>query len=334
MSTDLIVILTVVIAAFVVVLIWQQRSFRKLQGNNKVDDNLKDWIESTKKEMVEMKREVTGGLDKNMASMQTQLGSTNKEINERLDRAAAFMKTIGEEVGQMRELGKSMKDLQGFLQSPKLRGNIGEQILKDLLNQVLPTTNFATQYKFQEGQVVDAIIKTQNGLIPIDSKFPMENAKRLFKTESEAEKVSAKRDFAKDVRKHINDIAKKYILPSEGTVDFAIMYVPSESVYYEVVANAQDLIDFGQTKKVFLVSPNSFYYFLQTVMLGLRGHRIQEKAQQIMETLGMIQQESSKFGEKLAVLNRHVTNAKNSMDNVSSDYGKLAGKIDNVKMLK
>jgi DNA recombination protein RmuC len=334
MSTDLIIILTVIITAFVLVLIWQQRSFRKLKSGNKVDENLKDWIESTKKEMVEMKREVTGGLDKNMASMQMQLGSTNKEINERLDRAAAFMKTIGEEVGQMRELGKSMKDLQGFLQSPKLRGNIGEQILKDLLNQVLPTTNFATQYKFQEGQVVDAIIKTQNGLIPIDSKFPMENAKRLFKTESETEKDAVKREFAKDVRKHINDIAKKYILPSEGTVDFAIMYVPSESVYYEVVANAQDLIDFGQAKKVFLVSPNSFYYFLQTVMLGLRGHRIQEKAQQIMETLGMIQQESSKFGEKLAVLNRHVTNAKNSMDNVSSDYGKLSGKIDNVKMLK
>ena len=241
--------LTVIVAAFIVVLIWQQRSFRKLQKDGQVDENLKGWIESTKQDMDEMKREVRGGLDKNTEALQSQLGASNKAINERLDRAAQFMKTIGDEVGQMRELGKSMKDLQDFLQSPKLRGNVGEQILKDLLNQVLPTANFATQYKFKEGQVVDAIIKTENGLIPIDSKFPMENAKRLFKTESEAEKTVAKREFAKDVRKHINDIAKKYILPSEGTVDFAIMYVPSEAVYYEVVANAQDLIDFGQSKR-------------------------------------------------------------------------------------
>lgn len=334
MSADLIIILVVVVAAFAVILIWLQRSFKKLQKDGQVDENLKEWIKSTKDEMVEMKKEVRGGLDKNVETLQSQLGSTNKAINERLDKAAAFMKTIGDEVGQMRELGKSMRDLQDFLQSPKLRGNIGEQILRDLLDQVLPSANFTTQYKFKEGQTVDAIIKTDNGLIPVDSKFPMENAKKLFRAESDEEGAAVKREFAKDVRKHINDIAKKYILPSEGTVDFAIMYVPSEAVYYEVVANAQDLIDFGQAKKVFLVSPNSFYYFLQAIMLGLRGKKIQEKAQQIMDTLGMIQQESVKFGEKLSVLNRHVTNAKNSMDNVSSDYGKLSGKIDNVKLLK
>ncbi|MFC1721687.1 DNA recombination protein RmuC [Patescibacteria group bacterium] len=334
MSQDLLIILIVVVAAFVVILIWQQRSFRKLQKGGQIDENLKGWIESTKSDMDEMKREVRGGLDKNTETLQSQLGASNKAINERLDKAAQFMKTIGDEVGQMRELGKSMKDLQDFLQSPKLRGNIGEQILKDLLNQVLPTTNFSTQYKFKEGQVVDAIIKTENGLIPIDSKFPMENAKKLFQAESDEAKQSLKREFAKDVRKHINDIAKKYILPSEGTVDFAIMYVPSEAVYYEVVGNSQDLIDFGQAKKVFLVSPNSFYYFLQAIMLGLKGKKIEEKAKQIMSTLGMIQQESQKFGEQLGVLNRHVTNAKNSMDNVTGEYGKLSGKIDQVKLLE
>ncbi len=334
MSTDLIIILVVVMAAFAVILIWQQRSFRKLQKGGDVDENLKGWIESTKQDMEEMKREVRGGLDKNSEVLQSQLGATNKAINERLDKAAAFMKTIGDEVGQMRELGKSMKDLQDFLQSPKLRGNVGEQILRDLLDQVLPAANFTTQYKFKEGQVVDAIIKTDNGLIPIDSKFPMENAKKLFQVETEEEKTAIRREFAKDVRKHVNDISKKYILPSEGTVDFAIMYIPSEAVYYEAVANIPELIDFGQEKKVFMVAPNSFYYFLQTVMLGLKGKKIGEKAKHIMEMLGTIQQESQKFGEQLGVLNRHVTNAKNSMDNVSGEYGKLSGKIDQVKLLE
>ena len=334
MSTDLIIILVIVMAAFAVILIWQQRSFRKLQKGGDVDENLKGWIESTKQDMEEMKREVRGGLDKNSEVLQSQLGATNKAINERLDKAAAFMKTIGDEVGQMRELGKSMKDLQDFLQSPKLRGNVGEQILRDLLDQVLPAANFTTQYKFKEGQVVDAIIKTDNGLIPIDSKFPMENAKKLFQVETEEEKTAIRREFAKDVRKHVNDISKKYILPSEGTVDFAIMYIPSEAVYYEAVANIPELIDFGQEKKVFMVAPNSFYYFLQTVMLGLKGKKIGEKAKHIMEMLGTIQQESQKFGEQLGVLNRHVTNAKNSMDNVSGEYGKLSGKIDQVKLLE
>jgi len=334
MSSDLIIILVVVMAAFAVILIWQQRSFRKLQKGGDVDENLKGWIESTKQDMEEMKREVRGGLDKNSEVLQSQLGATNKAINERLDKAAAFMKTIGDEVGQMRELGKSMKDLQDFLQSPKLRGNVGEQILRDLLDQVLPAANFTTQYKFKEGQVVDAIIKTDNGLIPIDSKFPMENAKKLFQVETEEEKTAIRREFAKDVRKHVNDISKKYILPSEGTVDFAIMYIPSEAVYYEAVANIPELIDFGQEKKVFMVAPNSFYYFLQTVMLGLKGKKIGEKAKHIMEMLGTIQQESQKFGEQLGVLNRHVTNAKNSMDNVSGEYGKLSGKIDQVKLLE
>ncbi len=334
MDNSVYIIIAVVVAVFVVMMIWQQRRFKELKDGGKVDENLKNWIEGTKKDMDTLRHEVRGGLDKNTETLQHQLGVTNQSINERLDKAAMFMKTIGHEVGQMRELGKSMKDLQDFLQSPKLRGNIGEEILKDLLNQVLPTSNFAIQYKFKEGQTVDAIIKTDNGLIPVDSKFPMENAKKLFATENEKDKAAVKNEFGKDVRKHIGDISRKYILPSEGTVDFAIMYVPSESVYYEVVTNCQEVIDYGQTKKVFLVSPNSFYYFLQAIMLGLRGKKIEEKAKQIMDTLGMIQQESVKFGESLGVLDRHLTNAKNAMEGVTSKYSKLSGKIDSVKLLK
>ncbi len=334
MDNGIYIIIAVVVAVFVVMMIWQQRRFKELKDGGRVDENLKNWIEGTKKDMDTLRHEVRGGLDKNTETMQRQLGATNQAINERLDKAALFMKTIGQEVGQMRELGKSMKDLQDFLQSPKLRGNIGEEILKDLLNQVLPTSNFSIQYKFKEGQTVDAIIKTDNGLIPVDSKFPMENARKLFQTENEKDKAAVKNEFAKDVRKHIGDISRKYILPSEGTVDFAIMYVPSESVYYEVVANCQDVIDYGQSKKVFLVSPNSFYYFLQAIMLGLRGKKIEEKAKQIMDTLGMIQHESVKFGESLGVLDRHLTNAKNAMEGVTSKYSKLSGKIDSVKLLK
>ncbi|EKD49315.1 MAG: hypothetical protein ACD_63C00183G0002 [uncultured bacterium] len=333
MDTSLYIVIAVVIAASAFVLYFQNKRFKEIEKADGASEDLKEWIKSTRSDMEELRKEVRTGLDRSSETLQQQLGSTNKAISERLDKAASFMKTIGDEVGQMRELGRNMKDLQEFLQSPKIRGNIGEQVLQDLLNQVLPTSSFATQYKFKEGQVVDAIIKTDNGLIPIDSKFPMENAKRFFKAEGDEEK-KVRKVFMKDVKKHINDISKKYILPLEGTVDFAVMYVPSESVYYEVVTNSQELIDFGQAKKVFMVSPNSFYYFLNAIMLGLRGKKIQEASKKILEMLSTIQQESEKFGDKLSVLNRHVTNAKNSMENVSSEYGKLSGKIDNVKLLE
>ena len=142
------------------------------------------------------------------------------------------------------------------------------------------------------------------------------------------------REFIRAVKKHIGDISKKYILPQEGTVDFAVMYVPSESVYYEIAANQPEIIDFAANQKVYLVSPNNFYYFLKIIMIGLEGAKLQEEGKKIWETLKAVQHDAGKFGEQLGVLSRHVTNAKNSMDGVNSEFIKLSGKIENIKLLK
>lgn len=264
--------------------------------------------------------------------LQNQVHKTNRELGERLDNAARVVQTVNTEVGKMQEIGQSMKDLQQVMKSPKLRGNLGEQIMKDLLEQILPRSGFMMQHKFKSGDTVDAVVKTKNGLIPLDSKFPMENYLAAHKADG-PEKAALMKSFNRDIKAHIDKIAKKYILPQENTVDFAIMYVPGESVYYEIITTTA-LANYGEDKKVYLVSPNTFHYFLKTVMVALEGEKIEERAKQVLTSLRAIQSDSVKLGSDLGVLNRHVTNAKNSMESVNSRYQSLGSKIDNTGQLQ
>lgn len=272
-------------------------------------------------------------LNQNIQGMQDRLDKTTEAINTRLDKAAAVIGEVSKELGGVQEIGHSMKELQDFLRSPKLRGNVGEQVLKDLLEQMIPKGNLSMQYRFKSGEAVDAIIKTKNGLIPIDSKFPMENFQKAQKAKNENDKNLFLKDFYKDVKKHVEAIAKKYILPAEGTVDFAVMYMPSEGIYYETINNVE-LYKYAGDKKILFVSPNSFYYFLKIIMQALGNEKIEEKAKEVLDSLRGIQQDARKFGDDLSVLNKHVTNAKNSMDSVNSSYTRLGSKIENTGQLQ
>lgn len=261
------------------------------------------------------------------------LGLIKQDIDEMRKRFEAGYSQMAQELGMVKEIGHQMKDFQDFLKSPKLRGNIGEQILKDLLDQVLPKNNFSLQYQFREGQIVDAIVKTKQGIIPIDSKFPMEIFRKMNQVRGE-EKERASREFVREIKKHIDDIARKYILPQEGTTDFALMYIPSEPVYYEITLNQPELLEYGYGKKIYFVSPNSFYYFLKIIMIGLEGAKIEEASKKILEGLKAIQQESVKFGEELNTLVSHIDHAKNSSDRVQSRYSRLIGRIDGLRLLE
>lgn len=272
-------------------------------------------------------------LNQNLQGMQERLDKTTETISDRLDKAAQVIGGVQKELGGVQEIGRSMKELQDFLRSPKLRGNVGEQVLKDLLEQMIPKAHFKMQHRFKSGEAVDAIIKTKNGIIPIDSKFPMENFLKAMKAKDDAEKNAAIKDFFKDIKKHVDSISKKYILPAEGTVDFAVMYMPSESVYNEVI-NDIDLYQYAGSKKILFCSPNSFYYFLKIIMQALENEKIEEKAKEVLVALRSIQQDALKFGDNLSVLNKHVTNAKNTMDTVNSGYARLGTKIEGAGQLQ
>jgi len=277
-------------------------------------------------------------LNQNMQSLQSsfqeKLDRTNQVIGERLDNAARVIGAVNRELGQMSQIGQSLQNFQEFLKSPKLRGGLGEQGLNDMLAQGFARELYSIQHKFRNGQTVDAAIKIEAGIVPVDAKFPLENFNRILNGKTEEEKNEARRKFSSDFRVHVNAIAKKYIVPDEGTVDFAMMYIPSETVYYELISNECDLHEYAIKAKVIPTSPNTFFYYLRTLMLGLQGKRISEMSRQILSTLKIIQTESRKFGDNLSVLNRHVTNAKSTMEKVDSDFSRLSGKIEQVSLLE
>ncbi len=316
------IILLVTILGFAGLFYFLNTRLARLEKKEEEDESQKmllEWLKNTR-QSIDQTKDIT---DKRLGKM-----------NDRLSDAAKVFAGVQKELGTMRETSKMMKDLQDFLQSPKLRGGVGEKVLTDTLAQTLPSDQYDTQYQFKDGAMVDAIIKTDQGLIPIDAKFPMENFKKMMQAESEDEKESWRKKFVRDVKKHIDAISKKYILPGEGTINFALMYIPSEAVYYEVAVQNEDLDEYAYQRKVTFVSPNTFTYFLKILLLGLQEKKVAEGARKILEVLGSIRREADNFGEELGVLSRHITNAKNAMDRTTSQYQKLSGRIESIKMLR
>src|SRR3990170_4309584 len=221
-QNTLIIIAALVIAAFAVIYF----QIKKLVDSKSQDD--------TTKLLTQLVSDMRGSMDNTTDSMVRQ----TRAINERLDRAAQVISGVSKSVGEMTEIGRSMRELQEFLRSPKMRGQIGEAMLKDLLGQTLPKQNFHLQYAFKGGEIVDAALKLEQRIIPIDAKFPMENFRKMAKSKDEKEKNDARKAFVADVKKHIDAISTKYIRPAEGTLDFALMYIPSEPIYYEILTNA------------------------------------------------------------------------------------------------
>ena len=293
---------------------------------------LVQWLTSMQRTIQETNRMLNESMRGSTVEMTRTLQSNSRQLNERLDEAARVIGALNKHVGEMSEVGRGIRSLQEFLQSPKLRGNIGEQVLRDMISTTFPKNSFHLQYAFKSGMKVDAVLKTDAGLLCIDSKFPMENFTVMHKGETEADRNQAKRDFISDVKKHVTDISKKYILPEEGTMDFALMYIPSESVYYEI-ATIEDLMDFSRRSRVYPVSPNTLYAHLQVLLLSFQGKELEQKSKEVFRLLRAIQKDYEKTGEQLGVLGRHIGNAYNTMSSVSGSFDVLGQKLHNTHQL-
>jgi len=258
------------------------------------------------------------------------LNEQGKNFNERLDNAARIISSVQKNIGEFSEIGRGIKSLQEFLQSPKLRGGLGEEVLKEMIGQTFPKNAFHLQYPFKSGAKVDAVLKTEAGLLCIDSKFPMENFNVMVKGETEATRNLGKKQLIQDVKKHIEDISHKYILPEEGTMDFALMYIPSEAVYYEVV-NIQELSNFARRLRVYPVSPNTLYAHLQVLLLSFEGKDLELKSREVFRILRGMHKDYEKVEENLNVLQKHLTNAYNTIGNVFSSFSQLGRKISSTQ---
>lgn len=300
------------------------------------DTNLNLLTEQFNQRMIQMQQQMMqmqGSLDKNIGTFQEQISSTNRSINERLEKASDVMTQVSKNLGEMSEIGRTMQDFQSLLRSPKLRGGVGEFILQDLLEQTMPQGSFFLQHPFKNGFIVDAAVKLDKGIISIDAKFPSENFKKMVDSRSDLEHDTAKKDFERDVKRHIDDIAKKYICPDEGTLEFAVMYVPSEPIYQEIVCN-EAIMDFAHKKGIWPVSPNTFLYFLKLILFGMQGQKMEEQTKQIMQLFKTLQIEQEKLAENLLLVAKHARNTTNAADEALRRQEHISMKIANTKILE
>ncbi len=307
------------------VLIYLVIQLKKSAEKPSTDDSMKV--------MMEWMRDIKSGTEATKDQMEKSISATNKDINERLDNAAKVIGALQGKLGEMSQIGPDIRRLSEVLASPKARGNFGEEMLENMLSQVLNKNSYKAQYKFKNGEIVDMAVFVGDKILSVDSKFSMENF-RLFKEAKEDDAAeNLKKSFLRDVRKRIDEIHKKYILPQEGTFDFALMYIPSEGVFHEALEDMAT-VEYARNKKVYMVSPNTLYHHLQIILIALRGQQVNEVAEKLLHMVSGIQQESDKFGRNLGVLSNHIKNAGNTMGTVGNDFAKLQANIKNAATLQ
>jgi DNA recombination protein RmuC len=254
---------------------------------------------------------LTGHLTRTQDTLATQLAGANRaiaDVNQKLG-------SLGEATRRIQEIGRDVASLQDVLQAPKLRGNLGEYLLEDLLRQVLPAGNWAVKHRFRDGTQVDAVIRLAGSLVSIDAKFPLESFRRISSADAPADRQKARREFVRSVKLRIDEIADRYIKPDEGTFDFAMMYVPAENVFYEIITaepgaeSPWELFQYAWGRRVIPVSPNSFYSYLMAIAYGLRGMRIEQRARTIVGELRSVQEAFGAWTGDFAQLGRHLKNA-------------------------
>lgn len=263
-----------------------------------------------------------GGLDGRLLATQQSAVQTTSQIAEKLGRVEGA-------TAQMLARANDLARLEHALRPPKARGGFGELLLGNLLRDMLPADAYSLQHTFRNGERVDAVIKIDK-LVPVDAKFPLDNYIRLSETEDEAEQTLHAKAFERDVKGHVDAIAGKYVRPAENTYDFALMYLPSESVYYELVCSKSgNLYRHALAKRVFPVSPTTFHAYLLVITLGLKGLQIEQHAQDVMAYCAGLAKDFGKFRGEFEVLGKHLGNAQTKyteadrrLEGLSRDLGR------------
>jgi DNA recombination protein RmuC len=280
-------------------------SLQLLQGQvealrGQVNDAMTQMATSMNQQISGLKESVAARLAENVQTVQT----SGRQVGDSLGQALQAVSEVRQQLGRLheaseriREVGQDVSSLKQILQAPQFRGGLGEFLLEEVLAQLFPSELYSMQHTFESGERVDAVLRVGQGLIPIDSKFPLDSFRRLIEASSagaESDTRQARRQFRADVRKHLDDIARKYIRPKENFYDFALMYVPAENVYYEAIIREEHgseetgLFEYALAHRVIPVSPNTLFAYLQVIALGLKGLKVEERAQKILEGLGQL----------------------------------------------
>jgi DNA recombination protein RmuC len=278
---------------------------------------------------------VDGRLEAITATMDRRLGELDSKVDRRLEHAARQTNAIHKQLGevgqataQMAEQARELGQLQQVLRPPKARGGFGELLLESLLRDRLPPTAFELQYGFAGGERVDAAIKVDR-IVPIDSKFPLDNFERMLNADNDIERQQFEKLFARDVKSHVDAIAGKYIRPDEGTYDFAFMYLPSEAIYYELACGRTGaLLAYAHDKRVLPVSPTTLTAYLQVIVLGLKGLQIEQHAHEVMAYCAQLQKDFGRFKEEFDLVGTHLGRAQNKFGEAEKRLGRFEAKLE------
>jgi DNA recombination protein RmuC len=309
----LLVILLVLVLAMLAFVAWESRESRR-----RAEAQLNSQRADMTQRIEGLDQRLTQSINAVQQSVTTSLASSSQTLQQVTERLAGI-DTAAKRI--MEEVGPAISSLQDVLKAPALRGGFGEFLLEQLLADILPAERYSLQYAFRSGERVDAVIRLPEGLVPVDSKFPLSGFQRVLSASSAQERERESRGFARDVKGHIDKVAK-YILPDERTLSFAIMYIPSESVYYEVMVRDEPsgdrggLAEYARQRNVFPVSPNTFYALLQAVAKGLRGLQVEERAREILHIRGDFQ-----------TLGQHIGHAKSKYDEIDRRVARFGDRL-------
>ena len=284
--------------------------------------------ESMDRRVEDLRRSVgerVSAVEDRLAQGQKNVADTLGEVHEKMGRVFQASQKI-------QELAGGMTRLEDLLKPPKVRGGLGETFLEQALADVLPPGTWKMRHVFPDGTIVDAAIRVGDFLVPVDSNFPLENFRRSKESADDADRKRARRDFAGDVRRHVDAIATKYIRPGDGTYDFAFMYVPSEAVYCEIVFDEEgvSLADWAAERGVIAVSPRLLHVYLATVCTGLRGMAVEERAKEILEHLSDLRREWNLVEDPFRTLGSHLRNSQKQYDAASRAFDRFGGKLDTI----
>jgi DNA recombination protein RmuC len=303
-----------------------------LQQVSNVDQKVDDRLSAVRSTMDSRLEAVQATMGQGLSAVQTNLTSSLTSTQETIGKIGEQLGGLDQSAQQMLEIGRNISSLQDILKPPKLRGGFGELLLERLLGEILSNKNYTIQHRFPSGVQVDAAIHIGNSFVPVDSKFPLEAFNRMAKAASEEDHAALRKEFVRSVRGHIDAVAK-YILPDEGSLPFALMYIPAENVYYEVIVK-DDMAD-GQTnlcayameRRVIPVSPSSFYAYLQAILIGLNGMRVEAHAQDIIRHVERLSGDFVRIRKDFGTLGAHLKNASDRYSDLDRSVNKFGDRL-------
>ncbi len=347
MQYAIITVLAFFVLILVAVVMWLLlRASRQISGDGALtllQNQVSSSLGQSSQQMDALRSSMSDAITSLSQHVASTIANSNKSINARLDNTHQVVGDVRQQLGQLKEssqqmleIGKDISSLEMILRPPKLRGGLGELFLADLLAQILPPNHFELQHRFKSGETVDAVVLLRLGMVPIDAKFPLENFRRILEVETAELRKAPKRAFIRDVKGHIDAISKKYIKMDENTFDFALMYIPAENVYYETIikddafGGEMSLFTYALQKRVIPVSPNSFYAYLQTIILGLQGMRIEERSREVIENLSRLNKEFERFSEAFRLVGQHMDNAGKKYAEAEKRFGAVENKLQQI----